>query len=261
MSAVQYALITGASSGIGREFARLLAKQGYGLILVARRVERLQALKAEIQQTENVPIEIISQDLAQLHAAELLLSQLAMFLPHLKILINNAGFGLKKNFIGNDPKRLQEMLLLNMHTLTQLTHKIGQVFVEKKSGFILQVASIAAYRATPGMAVYSATKAYVLTLSEALFEEFKIHGVSVTTVCPGMTLTEFFDVAGQNIDQRLQTLGMSAASVARIGLKALFRKKPVVITGFSNRLNIFALRLLPRWLATKIVGWVVKTMM
>jgi uncharacterized protein len=261
MSQMQYALITGASSGIGWEFAKQLAARGYGLILVARRLDRLQALKDEIQKSHAVPIEIVSQDLSVLDAAEQLFGVVQRQQLNVEILINNAGFGIKNAFLESDGKRMQDMALLNINTLTQLTLLFGREFQKKKSGFILQLSSIAGFQASPGMAMYSATKAYVQSLGEALYFEFKKDNVHMTTLCPGTTLTEFFEVAGQNVPKSLQKLGMTAEAVARVGLKAMFAKKPVVLSGLSNKINIGLLRLLPRLVAARIVGFVVRKAM
>ena len=261
MDTAQYALVTGASSGIGLEFAKQLAAKGYGLILVARRLDRLQALKEEIQKTYAVPVEIVSQDLSVLDAAEQLFGVVQRQQLDVEILINNAGFGIKDQFLVSDGKRMQDMVLLNINTLAQLTLLFGREFQRKKTGYILQVSSIAGFQASPGMAIYSATKAFVQSLGEALYFEFKKDNVHMTTLCPGTTLTEFFEVAGQNVPKHLQKLGMTAEIVASIGLKALFAKKAVVLSGLSNKINMALLRLIPRLWAARIVGFVVRKAM
>ncbi len=255
------AVITGASSGIGREFAVFLAQRGYSLILVARRLERLQSLKQQILQSGAVTVEIVCLDLAAPDAASKLLAEVQKRGLTVEVLINNAGFGLKRDLLETDAHRLQEMIFLNVHTLTQLTLQFGKLFRENGRGFILQLSSIGGFMPTPGMAAYSASKAYVQSFGEALALEWRGSGVSVTTLSPGMTITEFFEVAGQTVPKRLQNLGMSASSVAKIGLKALFQRKPYVTAGVSNKLNVFLMRLMPRWLSLRITAFVVKTMM
>lgn len=257
-----YALVTGASSGIGVEFAWQLAAKGYSLILVARREERLLSLKKVIQEKHNVAVEVVAMDLSVFNSAKILFEKIESAGWNVDVLINNAGFGVKDEFLNTEISRNQSLILLNMQTLTELTQRFAQKMCERKKGFVLQVASVAAFQAVPYMAVYSATKSYVLSLGLALYEEFKPHNVVVSTLCPGMTNTEFFEVAGQKVSDKLKNhLGMSASTVARVGLKALFNKKPFVVTGFLNKFNAFFMRRFPQTLATKIAKRIVEKTM
>ena len=183
-------LITGASAGLGEEFARQLSARGQRLVLVARRKDRLEALAKELGNARAVAL-----DLGKPDSTEQLMADLAKAGEHVGTLINNAGFGLIGRFAKRDPERLREMIDLNVRTLTDLCRAVVPGMIERGHGAILNVASTAAFQAGPGMAVYFATKAYVLSLSEALHEELKPHGVKVSCLCPGPTKTEFGEVA------------------------------------------------------------------
>jgi uncharacterized protein len=185
------ALITGASAGLGAEFARQLSKRGCRLVLAARRKDRLDSLAAELGHARSVEIDLSGED-----AAAELIRNLSDAGETVDLLVNNAGFGLHGRFDKADPKRLRQMVDLNCGALTDLCREVLPAMVERRSGAILNVASTAAFQAGPGMAVYFATKAYVLSLSEALHEEVRRFGVRVTALCPGPTRTEFGEVAG-----------------------------------------------------------------
>lgn len=253
------ALVTGASSGIGREFARLLAERGYDAVLVARREERLQELKAELESLYDVKAHVVALDLASPGATLTLLEKLKDL--EIEVLINNAGFGLKKDFLESDLSRMTNMLQLNVRVLTELTHVFGGPMQARGKGYILQVASIAAFQPTPGMAIYSATKAYVSSLCEAMHHELKSKGVIVTTLYPGSTDTEFFDVAGQNVSNKVKSLAETPRKVACTGLKALFKGQSSVTSGITNKINGVMIRFMPRAWAAKISHYVVKKFM
>jgi hypothetical protein len=171
-----------------------------------------------------------------------------------EILINNAGFGLRGYFAEQDPLRLRQMIDLNCGALTELCRAVLPQMIERRSGAILNIASTAAFQPGPGMALYYATKAFVLSLSEALHEEAKPHGVKVTALCPGPTRTEFGDVAGFSENAALTRVFMEAAPVVRRGLDALEKNRAVVITGGLNRAIAFSTRFAPRSVARKIAG-------
>ena len=235
------ALITGASAGLGAEFARQLSAKGHRLVLVARRKERLDELAAELGNARAVEM-----DLSEPAAAERLMADVANHGEHVDMLINNAGFGLTGRFAELDGKRQREMIDLNCGALTELTHAVLPGMIERRSGGILNIASTAAFQPGPGMAVYFATKAFVLSFSEALHDEVKRHGVKVSCLCPGPTRTEFRSVSGFDPKGPLGKLSADAASVVRAGLNGLERNRAVVVPGFANKAISQVNRLLPR---------------
>ena len=243
------ALITGASAGLGVEFARQLSKRGHRLVLVARRKERLDALAGELGNARAVVI-----DLSVTGAVAELVANIEGAGEQVDILINNAGFGLRGHFAEQDAGRLRQMIDLNCGALTELCRAVLPQMIERRAGGILNVASTAAFQPGPGMAVYYATKAFVLSLSEALHEEAKPHGVTVNALCPGPTRTEFGDVAGFSESAALTRVSMDAEPVVRKGLAALDANHAVVITGALNRVVAFSTRLAPRSLARKVAG-------
>jgi hypothetical protein len=243
------ALITGASAGLGVEFAHQLSKRGHRLVLVARRKERLDALAGELGNARPVSI-----DLSEAESAAKLMADVDAAGEQIDLLINNAGFGLRGYFTEQDPLRLRQMIDLNCGALTELCRAVLPQMIERRSGAILNVASTAAFQPGPGMAVYYATKAFVLSLSEALHEEAKPHGVKVTALCPGPTRTEFGDVAGFSESAALTRVSMEAAPVVRRGLEAVEKNRAVVITGGLNKTIAFSTRLAPRVVARKVAG-------
>ena len=243
------ALITGASAGLGVDFARQLSKRGHRLVLVARRIERLEALAAELGNARAIAI-----DLSGDGAVAALMANVEAAGEHVEMLINNAGFGLHGRFDEADPARLRQMIDLNCGALMELCRAVLPFMVERRSGAILNVASTAAFQPGPGMAVYFATKAFVLSLSEALHEEVKHFGVKVTALCPGPTRTEFGDVAGFKTKKSLDRFFMESGPVVRKGLAALEQNKAVAIAGRLNSLGAFSTRLVPRSLVRKIAG-------
>ena len=243
------ALITGASAGLGVEFARQLSKRGHHLVLAARRKDRLDALATELGDARAVAIDLGAPD-----AAALLIANLRDAGETVDLLVNNAGFGLHGRFERADPERLRQMVHLNCGALTDLCRAVLPAMIERRSGAILNLASTAAFQPGPGMAVYFATKAYVLSLSEALHEEVRRYGVKVTALCPGPTRTEFGEVAGFGGNRTVDRLSMNADQVVREGLRALDRNRAVVITGVLNRIAAFSTRLVPRSVARKAAG-------
>jgi short-subunit dehydrogenase len=235
------ALVTGASAGLGEEFARQLAAKGERLVLAARRKERLDVLAAELGNARAIAI-----DLSQPDAATRLMADLAAHGETVDLLVNNAGFGLAGQFASLDGGRQREMIDLNCGVLTELAHAVLPGMIERGSGGILNVASTAAFQPGPGMAVYFATKAFVLSFSEALHDEMKPKGINVSCLCPGPTSTEFRSVSGFDPKGRLAKLSADAPSVVRAGLKGLEANKAVVVPGLSNKVISQANRLLPR---------------
>lgn len=245
---MKVALITGASAGLGVEFARQLSARGYSLVLAARRADRLEALAAELGNARAVAI-----DLAADGATARLMDDIRGNDQPVDLLINNAGFGLRGDVADLDAVRLRQMIDLNIGALTDLSRAVVPDMIARRSGAILNVASTAAFQPGPHMAVYFATKAYVLSFSEALHEELKPFGIKVSALCPGPTRTEFGEVAGFTSD-RFDRLAMESAKVVEIGLKGLDRNKAVVIAGVTNKAGAHATRFVPRSIVRKIAG-------
>jgi uncharacterized protein len=237
----QVALITGASAGLGAEFARQLSAKGQRLVLVARRRERLDELAAELGNARALAL-----DLSQPGAAARLMADIAGHDESVDLLVNNAGFGLSGQFAELDGERQREMIDLNCGALAELARAVLPAMIARQAGGILNVASTAAFQPGPGMAVYFATKAFVLSFSEALHDEARTHGVKVSCLCPGPTRTEFRSVSGFDPKGRLAKLSADAASVVWAGLKGLERNQAVVVPGLSNKIISQAHRLLPR---------------
>ena len=242
-------LITGASAGLGVEFARQLARRGQRLVLVARRKDRLDALAAELGNARVAAI-----DLSEAGSTAKLMASVRKAGEHVETLINNAGFGLRGRFAALDAARQREMIDLNVTSLTELCRAVAPGMIERKSGAILNVASTAAFQPGPNMAVYFATKAFVLSFSEALHEELKLHGIRVSALCPGPTKTEFGEVAGFGKNGSFDRLSADAASVVRAGLNGLDRKRAVVVPGWINKVGASSTRFVPRPVVRKIAG-------
>jgi short-subunit dehydrogenase len=243
------ALITGASAGLGVDFARQLARRGHRLVLVARRKDRLEALAKELGNARAV-----AADLSKKDAAAKLMADLAANGETVDLLVNNAGFGLIGRFAELDAKRLRQMIDLNCGALTDLCRAVAPDMIARKSGAILNVASTAAFQPGPKMAVYFATKAFVLSLSEALHEELKPHGIKVSCLCPGPTRTEFGDVAGFGGNGLFDKVAMEAPAVVEAGLAGLDRNRAVVVTGWVNKLGAASTRFAPRSVVRRIAG-------
>ncbi|NUS99609.1 MAG: SDR family oxidoreductase [Sphingomonas sp.] len=243
------ALITGASAGLGVEFARQLSRKGHRLVLAARRKDRLEALVAELGNARALGI-----DLSRAGSTAELMRDLEAAGEQVETLVNNAGFGLRGSLIKLDPGRQREMIDLNCGALTELCRAFAPAMVERRSGAILNVASTAAFQPGPHMAVYFATKAYVLSFTEALHEELKPHGVKVSALCPGPTRTEFGDVAGIKTLGSFDRLAMDAEPVVRAGLEGLEANDAVVIPGTTNKIGAWSTRLAPRSVVRKIAG-------
>ena len=246
----QTALITGASSGIGYDLARLFAADGYDLVLVARTESKLRALAQQLEGEHGVSVRVLPFDLTD-PAAPARIFEAA---GPVNVLVNNAGFGTAGQFATETDARMElEMLQVNIVALTHLTKLFLPPMVARGAGQILNVASTAAFQPGPLMAVYYATKAYVLSFSEAIAEELSGSGVSVTALCPGPTATAFAETADMT-DRRLFRLKkpMTSLQVARIGFEAMKRGRRVVVTGLSNKILAQSVRLSPRALTVKI---------
>jgi uncharacterized protein len=243
------ALVTGASAGLGVEFARQLSERGYRLVLAARRKERLEAVAKELGDARAVTI-----DLSKAGAAAKLMADLEAHGETVNLLVNNAGFGLIGRFAELDARRERQMIDLNIGTLADLCRAVAPGMIEQKSGGIINVASTAAFQPGPQMAVYFATKAFVLSLTEALHEELKPHGINVTCLCPGPTRTEFGDIAGFGGNGLFDRVAMESPEVVKAGLRGLDRNKAVVVPGLVNKLTANSGRFAPRSVVRKIAG-------
>ncbi len=245
-------LITGASSGIGLALARCFAADGCRLVLVARKGDALETLATELRKTHKIQAQVITADLARPEAPTRLLAHLQAAGLKVDVLVNNAGFGAQGKFAELPLARQLDMLQLNITSLTHLTGLLLPGMIERRRGGVLNVASTAAFQPGPGMAVYYATKAYVLSFTEALAEELAGTGVTVTAVCPGPTATNFGRTANMRTLGLVKKISMSAEAVARQGHRGFRRGGVVVINGFRNQLPAFLVRLVPRAAVRKI---------
>jgi short-subunit dehydrogenase len=240
-----FTLITGASGGLGAEFARLCAADGHNLILVARRGDKLRELAASLG--DDITIHIIVQDLSEHGAAEKVYKKVRRLRAIVDQLINNAGFGDYAPLGKAMPARQEHMIGVNVTTLTLLTSLFLPSMIKQKHGRILNVGSIVSFIPYPNMSVYAASKSYVLSFSEALSEELRGSGVTVTCLCPGATSTGFARAAHLAPSSRIARSKISAATVARAGYRAMLAGTPIVVHGTANRLfAAFVIRILPR---------------
>jgi len=254
------ALVTGASSGIGADLARELAKDGHDLILSARRVEPMQGLADELK-AAGASSTVIAADLSRNGAAAALVRDIEARGLAVDVLINAAGLGANGRFDTSDPLRVTEMLQVNVVALTELTRMLLPPMLGRRRGKVMLVASTAGFQPGPQMAVYCASKAYVLSFGEAIAYELHNSGVTVTTLCPGATETEFAHVAdagGSALFKGLLPV-MSAGEVARIGYQGLKAGRGVVITGLVNKLMVTSSRLSPAPVSLRIANWMMST--
>ncbi len=253
------ALITGATTGIGYELTKLFANDGFNLVLVARNEERLSAIKSDLSEKYGISIKTIAKDLSLPESSQAIYDELEKESIMIDILVNNAGFGLHGFFCETDIEMELKMIRLNIIALTHLTKLMLKDMISSDGGKILNVASTAGFIPGPLMAVYYATKAYVLSFSDALSNELSGTGITVTVLCPGPTKTEFANVANTNNTTLFNTAFMkvmSAEKVARIGYRALMKGESTVIAGFMNKLIIqSAVRTSPRKIVAKITRW------
>jgi uncharacterized protein len=253
----QTALITGASAGLGYEFAKLFARGKYNLVLVARSGPKLAELAEELRQRYGVSVKTIALDLGLPRAAQDLFEETQRAGLHIDILVNNAGYGKSGEFAAIPLEEDYGQIQLNVTTLTLLTKLYLGPMLERRSGKIMNVASTAAFQPGPLMAVYYATKAYVLSFSEAIADELRNSGVQVTCFCPGATLTEFQKRAETENSRLFKQLApMDAKSVAEDGYRALMAGKRLAISGFRNWLVAESVRFAPRKWVTAISRWV-----
>src|SRR6202171_4205643 len=247
----KWALITGASAGIGKALAEELAAGGTNLILTARRAERLTELAKALEEKLKIKTEVVTADLAAAGAAEKIFAFTREKNMFVELLVNNAGFGQYGELYEVETQRLLDMVRVNCEAVVHLTRLYLPEMVERRGGDILSLASTASFQAVPYISTYAATKAFDLLFAEGLAEEMKPHGIRVCALCPGSTESEFHVVAGQ---EKFMRKAETAEKVARTGLKALAAGKSYVISGLGNYLGAQGERLVPRRMVTRIAG-------
>ena len=252
-----WALITGASSGIGRDIARELAARGCHCILVARRADRLEELAGELRDRHGVEVEVEPCDLVVEGAIADLHERLRARGRAVDVLVNNAGMGLHGNFIEQDLGQLHRVIDLNLSALVDLTHRFLRDMVDRGRGHILNIASTGGLNPVPSYAVYAATKAFVVSLSEAVSLEIRGTGVGMTCAMPGPASTEFFDVSGQELTLYHRFSNMPSEAVARDCVNAMLRGRSSVVVGWSNWASMLVAKFLPR----RLMAWISWQMM
>jgi short-subunit dehydrogenase len=244
------ALVTGASSGIGAEFARQLAAKRIDLVLVARRRERLEALRDELTAKHGITATVIAADLNASAEVDRLLAELRERKLAPTVLINNAGFGYFGPFLDQSWQDIDAMIDVNLRATTRLTRVLGEAMVRDGHGYILNVSSFAALAPIPRYTVYSGAKAYVIAFTQGLAFEWRNKGVKVCVICPGFTRSEFHDVARHRKSRLMKLTELTPEHVARAGLAGLARGKVLIVPGWWYKLNLFAQRFYPRsWVA------------
>lgn len=240
------ALITGASSGIGESFARLLARDGCNLLLVARREDKLLALKQELEQAHNIQVQVLAQDLSLPGSARQLFDRTQALEIRVDLLINNAGFA-QHGYLLDVPLTVHtQMIQLMVTTLTELTWLYASAMKQQGGGHILLVSSLLGFLPGPQFASYAGAKAFVLNFAESLARELRPHNINICALCPGGTATEFMDVSGQKIEGLRSLAIMSSEAVARTGLNGVVRGKASVVPGLLYKIAVFAIRFVPR---------------
>lgn len=252
MKNLRYTLITGASMGIGYELAKLFAKDKRNLILISRNILKLQDVKNELSKF-NVDIKILALDLKNSEDIQDLFNYIEANKLNINILINNAGIGTFGDFNNIEWKSEEALIDINIKALTKLTKYFLPKVVKEKEGGILNVASTAAFCSGPRMATYYASKAYVLNLTEAIYEEYKAAGIKISCLCPGPVKTSFQDKAGIKKSKSAKKYLMDAEEVAKICYKDFYKRKVIIIPGFKNKLLVMGNKLLPRSISRKII--------
>jgi short-subunit dehydrogenase len=245
-------LVTGASSGIGREIARALADEGARVVGTARRAERLEELAAELKGRGAPEAHVLVADLAETGEAARVAAEATRLLGAVDVLVNNAGFSVPGAYATSDPERTLRMVRVNVDATVVLTRTLLPGMIERKRGGVLTVSSVAGFQAAPYQAGYAGTKAFLLVFSDSIHQETKASGVSVTALCPGVTDTEFFDVAGYRHLGKFMRWRADAAKVARAGLRGLRRGKMDVVPGPLNKSLVFVQRFFSRRFAASV---------
>lgn len=255
-----YALITGASKGLGKAIAIQLAKKGYNLLLVARSCDELAKLASEIQIANKVKVEYLAIDLAESSAVSTIVNWITGHGFALSILINNAGYGLWGDFASLDLAAQLDMCRLNMDTVIGLCHKLIPLLAKNEEAYVLNICSTAAYQSVPTLAVYSATKAFILSFTRAIRFELKKGPVSVSCLSPGPIDTGFAHRAGLDAFNKMaEKFNMSPEEVAQIAIKGMFAKSAEIIPGITNWISIYANKILPKAFIEKMAAGIYKT--
>lgn len=254
MANIRWTVVTGASSGIGAELARVFSGIGHNVILVARRRDKLDALAEELRRRDGGIVEVMEADLSEQKAPRALFDAISEKGIEVHTLVNNAGYGLGGQFVDLPLDDQLEMMNVNMTALTQMCHLFLPGMIARGQGGIINVASLASFLAGPRMAVYYASKSYVLSLSEALHEEVKKHGLVVTALCPGATESEFGERAGVNDTKLFSGRRMTSGTVARIGVEGYRAGHAIVVPGAMNRLKAQITRLMPRFATRRVAA-------
>ena len=248
----RHALVTGASSGLGADFARELARRGAGLTLVARREDRLRALAEELAAPSGPEVRVVALDLNQADAPDRLLADTQARGRPVDVLVNNAGFGLYGPFSELDWERERAMLELDVIVPVHLTKLFLPGMLERRRGWVLNIASIGAYQPSPLYASYSAAKSFILNFTEALSYELRGSGVRATALSPGIVATEFLQVSGQQATRYQRMTMMDSPTVARLGIEAMLKGRPSLVPGRLNAASVWANRLVPRRVSTAL---------
>ena len=248
------ALVTGASSGIGLAFAHILAEHDHDLVLVARRGASLDAIASDLKAKHGITIYVISCDLSDRTSAANIHAEVTRRGINIDVLINNAGFNIYGPFVTTGIDNELNMIQVNVTSLVTLTRLFLQDMIHRKTGQVLNVGSTASFGPAPNVSVYAATKAFVLSFSEALSEEVKGTGVTVSVLCPGSTHTEFASRAGMLGTKIFSGKLMSAREVAEIGFDAMVRGRMTTITGLANKFQVWSMRFAPRSMVVKIAA-------
>ena len=245
-------LITGASSGIGLELARSFAADGCRLILLARNTDALEILAGELRQAHKIETLVLTADLSRPETPARVFKELQGRGIKVDVLVNNAGFGANGTFAGLPLQRQIEMIQVNITALTNLTGLFLPGMIERRRGGVLNVGSLAGFLPGPGMNIYFATKAFVLSFTEALAEELASTGVTATVLCPGPTATNFGNISHGQKMRRLNTPKMTAATVASYGHNAFRQGRPLAIPGWQYQALLLLVRIMPRWFVRKM---------
>jgi len=253
-----YALVTGASSGIGIDFARELAKRGFDLIVTARRLERLEQVRDAILRDFPVEVTVIANDLDAPDGARKLYEDVKTLDKTVTLLVNNAGLGNFAPLLRQPPEMVETMIRVNVASLTVLTRLFAADMKEHGGGYILNNASFSAIQPTPHYAVYSGTKAYVLAFSQALSHDLRRSNVKVSALCPGFFRSEFLDHSGQKPGFIVRCIMLDPSRVARLGIAGVLRGKTVIVPGLAYKSLNVLMRLLPRTAATSVADFAVR---
>jgi short-subunit dehydrogenase len=255
----KWVLITGASSGFGIDYAHIFAEMGAHVVLTARRENDLQNLARELETKYGIQALCIACDLAEKESPQILYDWIKGRGIKIEVLINNAGYGIYSDFADTPWDKLEAMLQVNILALTQLTSLFLADMKQVGRGHIMLVSSIAAYQPSPTYAAYAAAKSYVLYLGEALNYELRGTGIKVSVLSPGVSKTSFLKVAGQKPSLYQRLVMMESRPVAQMAVKALMRGMPSLVPGFLNKISVFLIQLMPRWIQVRMVDLLMKT--